>query len=385
VIPFAAKKAAASLAAFLALFAAPAAARAANCIHDRPTDPGGFGGYVYDTNTFASYGTSKVLVWYATSGHHAPNLASTRSDGAPDDVAQAADVTEDALTRYAAMGYRAPVSDGTYDACASNGGDGRLDVYLVDFTAADGQTVAEACTSSNGASLCASFILAKAQKGIYASWDEAARTVLPHESFHTVQNAYDANIDRFWAEGTAQWAAKTLDPALHDLERNLPAFFAATNRSLDAPAGAVTAEYLYGAAIWPVYLTARDGTDIVRAILEEEGIAGGPALAATDRVLTSKGSSLADELALFAAWNLATGDRAGTGGYADAATYPQVKLGVLGSDASVTGAGSSGASGCALGASRAGGASESPFVSLVALALALAGLTRLRRRDARRS
>src|SRR4051794_31924043 len=113
-------------------------AAAGDCTHLRPTDPGGHEGYVYDTGTAASYGTSRVLVWYATSGHHAPNLASTRADGVPDDVAHAAEVTDDALASYAAMGFRPPVSDGTYDACASNGGDGRLDVYLMDFTAADG-------------------------------------------------------------------------------------------------------------------------------------------------------------------------------------------------------------------------------------------------------
>jgi len=319
----------------LAPLLAAADARADGCIHTRPTDPKGFNGYVYDTPV-ASFGTGRVLVWYAKSGHHAPDLTSTRSDGVPDDVAHAAEVTDDALARYIAMGFRAPISDGTYPACASNGGDERLDVYLVDFTAADGSTIAESCTPSGGATQCASYILAKAQKGsLYASWDEAARTILPHETFHVVQNAYDEELDRFWAEGTAQWAAKALDPALVDLERNLPAFFASLDRSLDAPVSGVTAEYLYGAAIWPVFLTARAGNDIVRAILEKEGATGGPALVATDTVLTGLQTSLADEFATFSSWNVATGTRAGTGGYADAAKYPEAKLGTLTAGGSV--------------------------------------------------
>jgi hypothetical protein len=322
----------------LAAILGPARGARAQCIHSRPTDPGGFSGYVYDTGTAASYGTSRVLVWYATSGQHAPNLASTRTDGVPDDVVYAAEVTDDALAQYAAMGYRAPISDGTYPACASNGGDGRLDVYLMNFTAADGQTVSESCTAAGAASQCASFILAEAKMRSYASWDEAARVVLPHEAFHTVQNAYDAKLDRFWAEGTAQWAAKTLDPALLDLERNLPAFFAASGKSLDAPAGAVTSAYLYGAAIWPVFLTSRYPKEIVREILEQEGAKGGAALAATDAVLTAKhASSLAAEFALFAAWNTATAGRAPENatqdatqaGYANAAKYPAEKLGTL--------------------------------------------------------
>jgi len=86
-----------------------------------------------------------------------------------------------------------------------------------------------------------------------------------------------------------------------------------------------------------VFLAAQFGDAIVREVLEAEGASGGPALAATDAVLAKHASSLADAFATFSAWNVATGDRAGTGGYADAATYPQAKLGAVGANASVQG------------------------------------------------
>src|SRR5262249_25278719 len=227
-------------------------------------------------------------------------------------------VTEDALTKYGLMGFRALPSDAD-PACGSNGGDGRFDVYLVAFAAADGTTATERC-SAGPPRVCASFILAEAKFGApYANAEEGIRTVLPHETFHAVQNAYDADLERFWAEGTAQWAAKTLDPALGDLERFLPEFFDNAAHPFDAPPSGAVAGFLYGAAIWPVYLTTRFGAGIVKSILEEEGKAGAATLDATDTVLKAAGSSLAAEYARFAAWNTATGSRAptGAGGYAD--------------------------------------------------------------------
>lgn len=327
------------LAAFAALGIGRNAAAQA-CV--RPTDSGGFAGYMYDPAPL-HFDTSKVRVWYAVSGTHSVRTASTRSDGVPDDVASVGSVTEDALNRYAQMGYRAPISDAD-PACGSNGGDGRLDVYLVHFAGADGTTTAERCQTVNGARQCASFILAEANfEGRYATADEGIHTVLPHETFHTVQNAYDADCDRFWAEGSAQWAAKTLDPALHDLERNLPSFFEAEGRSIDAPVGGVTAGYLYGAAIWPVFLEHHYDANLIREIFEQEGNTGGSALDAARAVLDKRATSLDDAWPTFWSWNASTGARAdGAGlGYPDAATYPQLALHELDGEVSGVTSGSS--------------------------------------------
>lgn len=290
----------------------------------RPTDPAGFAGYRYDATTPAFFDTASVRVWYVKEGNHAVRPASQRADGVPDDVARVGEVTEDALQRYRAMGFRAPLSDAD-TSCGSNGGDGRLDVYLVHFASADGTTIAERCNTSGAAPTCASFVLAEANfEGRYPTVDEGIRTVLPHEAFHTIQNAYDAALDRFWAEGTAQWAAKTLDPSLHDLERFLPSFFEAERRSIDLPPGGVTAGYLYGAAIWPVFLTQRFDTAIVREILEEEASTGDAAFDAARAVVEKRRGVMDDEWSLFWRWNASTGARADGAGYTDAKLYPML-------------------------------------------------------------
>lgn len=286
----------------------------------RPTDPGGVDGYSFGSATVKTYDTPQARVHYATSGEHAPEQTSTRADGVPDTVVIAADTAEDALTRYAAMGYRKPPSDAS---CTSNGGDERLDIYLVGFAGADGTTVPDACDGN----ACGSYVLCEATfKGrAYATPTEGFQTVITHELFHAVQNAYDAGLDRFWAEGTAQWAMKKLHPDLADFERQLPAFFAEPNRSLDTQPSGVTAGYLYGSAVWPLFLSTKFDDDTIRTILETEAD-GTKSLLATDAVLATKGTSLAEAFPLFAAWNVATKTYAGSGGYPDAASYPGVKV-----------------------------------------------------------
>lgn len=304
--------------ALVALGASAPRDAAAQC-RGRPTDPGGYQGYTYGQAEVKSLGTPRVRVHYATSGSHAPDLATTRQDGVPDTVAFVADTADDALRRFGELGFRAPPGDA---ACASNGGDAALDIYLVKFAGADGSTVPEACTGS----VCSSFMLVEStfQGRGYPTVREGFTTVVVHELFHAVQNAYDSDMDRFWAEGTAQWAMKVLHPELVDFERQLPAFFADPQRSLDTQPSGVTAGYLYGSAVWPLFLTLRHGDGTVREILEAEA-AGQKTIPATEAVLGAKGSSLAEDYPLFGAWNAATKSYAGAGGYPDAAKYPGIE------------------------------------------------------------
>jgi hypothetical protein len=223
------------------------------------------------------------------------------------------------------MGFRPPPSDGAALPCSSNGGDGRLDVYLVNFGgSSDGTAVPENCVPGGGAPACSSFVLIEGDLApSYGSFDVGVRTVLPHELFHAVQNAYDVDTDRYWSEGGAQWAADSLDPTLSDLEHFLPAFFKDPGRPIDLPGGGVVASYFYGSAVWPLFLAQRHGTALIAEALTQEGLLGGSSAKAVDAALLARGSSLAAEFPLFASWNVATGSRAGTGGYPNAATYPE--------------------------------------------------------------
>jgi hypothetical protein len=327
----------------IAAFAAPLClappARSQECIQQRPTDPQGYLGFTYGAAPVASFGSGDVLVWYALSGPHAPDLASTRPDDVPDDVARAATVGDDALARYAAMGFRAPPSDGGALPCSSNGGDGRLDVYLVNFGGgSDGAAAAENCVASGAGFACSSFVLVERGLGShYGTFDVGIRTVLPHELFHAVQNAYSAETDRYWAEGTAQWATDALYPELTDMERFFPAFLSDTDRPLNFGGGGVVAGFLYGSAIWPLFLSQRYDTALLLDTFERQNQTGEPATSGVAAALATRGGSLAAEFPLFATWNAATGTRAGTGGYAAAASYPEVTVEPLGVDGTAAG------------------------------------------------
>lgn len=315
----------------LVLVTAPRLAEAATC-SGRPTDAGGVQGYTYGAPE-KTFDAGEARVHWATGGTHAPNLATTRPDSVPDTVAFAAKVADEALRGFAQRGFKAPPSDAS---CTSNGGDGKIDVYLVRFAGADGATIPEACSGT----ACSSFVLVDATfagRG-YASAEEGFTTVVTHELFHAVQNAYDSQLDRFWAEGSAQWAMKALHPELADFERQLPAFFAEPSRSLDTQPSGVTAGFLYGSSVFPLFLETWKGEGFVRAAFEAEA-AGTKSVPAIESVLQARGSSLAEAYPLFGAWNAATKDRAGTGGYPDAAKYPGVKASALADGASAITAG----------------------------------------------
>lgn len=312
---------AALFAAALAAVTASSRDAVAQCA-GRPTDPSGVQGYAYASEA-KSFAQGAARVHYALTGTHAPDLATTRPDGVPDAVAVAAEIAAGALQGFAARGFRAPPSDA---ACPSNGGDAKLDVYLVRFAGADGATIPESCSGA----ACASFVLVDATfKGRgYKTPREGFTTVVTHELFHAVQNAYDAELDRFWAEGTAQWAMKSLHPELEDFERQLPAFFAEPARSIDAQPSGVTAGFLYGSAVFPLFLETWKGEGFVKETLEAEA-SGSKTIDAIASVLAKRGSSLDEAYPLFGAWNAATKDRAGTGGYPAAASYPGVKADAL--------------------------------------------------------
>src|SRR5690606_23918477 len=77
-------------------------------------------------------------VHYTRSGAHAvPPLDEAGELGVPDHVELVAAIYDEVLEAYVGrLGFRAPLSD---ESLADNGGDGRFDVYLLDFgSSADG-------------------------------------------------------------------------------------------------------------------------------------------------------------------------------------------------------------------------------------------------------
>lgn len=308
-------------------------ARAQGCESARPTEAQGSQGVSYGQAEvdFFDAASGRARVHFAVSGPHAPPSSSTLQSGLPDAVIIAGQAADDALDTFERLGYAAPLSDGG-SPCANHGDSDAIDIYLINFAAADGQALPDHCQPGLPKH-CAGFILVENdfRRGGYADAAEGLRTVVPHELFHLVQDAYDADVERWWAEGSAQWAAKQVYLELRDLERFLPDYFEAPWRPLNVPPNGVITNFLYATAIWPVFLSERFDTDVVRAVYE--GFAEGDAsvLRTTDDVLQARGSSLGQEFLNFAAYNAATGERAPDhGGYANAAEYPLVSLTALG-------------------------------------------------------
>lgn len=315
-------------AACAAAILASTVARAQTCESARPTDPAGAAGLSYGAAEVAHYDSAsgRARVHYALSGTHAPPSASTLESGVPDAVLVAATAADDAFAKYDELGYAPALSDAD-SPCASNGESDAVDIYLLHFAAADGQAVPDHCQP--GPPLrCAGFVLVENdfRGGGYADTAEGLRTVVPHELFHLVQNAYDADVERWWAEGSAQWAAKQVYPELTDLERFLPAYFDNPWRPLNVPPSGPITDFLYATAIWPVFLSERWGADVVREIHEALVDERAGVFAASAEVLQRYDSTLPDEFLRFAAYNAATAERAPeSGGYERAASYPPVE------------------------------------------------------------
>jgi hypothetical protein len=250
-----------------------------------------------------------VLVHYATTGVDAVPMTDANADGVPDFVAEVANTAELALARYASLGFRRPLDDGVL------GGDGRIDIYLRDLSAADGNAGTDECTAGK----CVGFAVAENDYVgfTYPSVTEGIRSVVPHELFHLAQYAYAMDQSATWTEGTAVWAVEQLFGDQNgDFERFLPGFLTRTFRPFERSVGGFGDSYPYGAALWPYFLEHRFGVDTIVAAWT--GCEQSAFLDATRDALLTRGSSIDAAWIEFTRWNAFTGPRATSSGYPDA-------------------------------------------------------------------
>lgn len=257
-----------------------------------------------------------LLVHYATTGVDAAPPLDTDGSGAPDFVESVAGIAEAALAQLIALGFRMPLPDGGL------GGDARIDIYLRNLVAADGNAGIDQCTENR----CAGYVVAEND---YAGFDypsvtEGIQSVVPHEIFHLVQKAYAAGQPATWEEGTAVWAVEQLYGAANsDFERFLPSFVTRSFRPFERGVAGFGDGYPYGSALWPYFLARLWGVGVIADAWAACETA--PFLAAIDRALATRGSSTDAAFVEFTRWNLFTGARAAGGGYpAEAAMWPQV-------------------------------------------------------------
>lgn len=268
--------------------------------------------------TFAS-ASGSFLVHFAREGRCAVPAADDDATGVPDFVEEVAAVYDEVIAHYRdVLGFRPPRSD---EDLPDNGGDGRFDVYLVDFAGVgDGVFRVDACAEDAG-DRCAGFMT---QENDYSGYGypstlTANRILGSHELFHAVQAAYDHGQDTLITEGTAVWATESFDPSLKDFEGFVDGYLANTDRSLDVPFTGPVDPFSYGSALFFQFLEERFGDGTVRALWErlEDGALGeaDPVwFEQLDPLLSSQAqTTFAEAFVEFAAWNLLTGSAADPG------------------------------------------------------------------------
>jgi hypothetical protein len=274
----------------------------------RPTDFSGL--FSFDeSDTVETLDGDKGLVriWYSVDGPNETRLDDDDENGVPDFVETTLATTEGALELYESLGFRLPLGD------EGAGGSEAFDVYLVDFDGlGDGAFTPESCSAVGSALQCAGYFAMEndfAGYG-YPSIEDAIETVAPHELFHAVQAAYDADEGSWWSEGTATWAEQLYVPDSRDFLGFCDYYLADPGRTLDSPPAGPVPAWSYGTAIWWWYLADAHGIGLMVEMLEASE-ASDELLVDMAALIEAHGSTLDDDWIRFTDWNLATGSRSG--------------------------------------------------------------------------
>jgi hypothetical protein len=275
----------------------------------RPDRPGA-DAFSFDVgDDIETYDTDRFRLHFTRDGTHAVPLLDGDADGTPDHVARLGEIYEAALGSYALLGFLPPVGDEGVD---NNGGDGRFDVYLVDFgRAADGAYRSERCLGA----ICSGYMVQEndfAGYG-YPSVDVGNRTVASHELFHAVQAAYDTDQGPVFAEATAVWASERHDPSLRDLEGFAAGYLDDAATPLDAGSRGPVDPFSYGAGIFFEYLSERFDDDVTLELwqaVKDDVAPDADWFDEVEGILARRGSSFPDAFTEFSTWTLLTNRRA---------------------------------------------------------------------------
>lgn len=263
-------------------------------------------------------------VHYTRAGRHAVPSEDLDGDETPDYVARVADDFDRVLEFYKELGYREPVRDESVP--GEHGGDGRFDVYLLDFpnAGADGQFKRD---TTCDAQPCGGYMILEndfKNRG-YATEEQAIRLVSSHELFHAVQLAYSTEVSGWLSEGTAVWASEAFDPDAGDVESQARPYFERPESSLATDPGGVD-PIIYSGGLFFSLIEQRVGRDVLRRMFELIAATGDSWPNALDTALQEQDSSLAEQYSAFVEWNLFTGERADPErAYPNGAKLPTIK------------------------------------------------------------
>jgi hypothetical protein len=267
---------------------------------------------------------------FSRSGPNAVAAPDADGSGIPDSVEAAARMYDRAAAFYQGLGFRLPSEDTGLPGGGAPGGDGKFDVYLVDFALrADGAYRLDGCLGTD--TDCAGHILQENDFAgySYGSYEEAVATLASHEFFHAVQAVYHPGLGSVVGEGSAVWATERFEPALDDLEHFSSGYLERPDRSLVMDPDGPVQSFSYGAALFFQFLGERFGDGLIRSLWEESvrtPTASWPVLLETC-LRRDWNTDFDSAFTEFAQWNLATGARWQAGkGYARGAGYAELVL-----------------------------------------------------------
>lgn len=192
----------------------------------------------------------------------------------------------------------APLSDAGYE---NNGGDGALDIYVVDIEGALGLTVPyidipEDPTTGEPIGPCEmspSYIQIEPDEPIGSAGEPGIVSTVAHEVFHAFQLSFDLYTNcwfpeyKWFMEASATWAEDHVYPAANAEHAAAGAYLWNPATSLDY-AGILSFGHEYGAYLFPFFATRRYGPpDLVRTIWE--GFTTANSLPAIDAALDPYG------------------------------------------------------------------------------------------------
>lgn len=294
--------------------------------------------YVYDT----PQGHFKIhYVREGDSAVYNPD-ADYNANGHPDWVDTVGMVLEHVWdAEISVLGYDQPPSDGWYP---DNGGDGRYDVYLLDLAGGYlGYTQEERFLPSPSPSATSYIVLDNDYVRAGHTQLEWLQVTAAHEFFHAIQMGYDGdeyeyeneNFRPYWMEMSAVWMEDMVYDDVNDYLGYLSHFFNYPWLSLKTYRS-LSDQHAYGSCVWPMYLSERFDTTIIRDIWEGCAEVPGPNAidtirfqgdeSATDKALQKRGATFDEAFREFTVWNYFTGDRARTQlFYSEGDMFPKVK------------------------------------------------------------
>ena len=230
------------------------------------------------------------------------------------------------------LGYNQPPSDDWYP---DNGGDGKYDVYLLSLDPAIlGYSVQDSFLPSHPTSITSYIVLDHdyLDYGSLHTQLEWLQVTAAHEFFHAIQFGYDGTEYEvegtkgkfYWMEMSAVWMEDMVYDDVNDYLGYLSSFFDHPEWSLKTfgdpfldPPDVV--RHAYGSCVWPIFLSEKFGTLIIKDIWEKCAEVPGDNVfdppspdgkSATDKALEAWGSNFEDVFREFTVWNYFTADRA---------------------------------------------------------------------------